>query len=340
MEDLKGIELNAVSEWLNSHLNGLPAPYTFHLIPAGGSNLTYKVQASNNEWFVLRRPPISARLATAHDMSREYRLMNALKNTAVPVPEMLAYCDDDRVTGAHFYCMEMVPGICLADLASVGDMTKAQCDTATESLVDAQVAFHTVDLEAIGLNDFARHDGYVERQLKRWIKQIDAGKTRDVPLFNRLHDNLIRSIPIEQKPGLAHGDYRFDNCLLNGNFQVAAVLDWELCTIGDPAADFVWSLNYWSEPGESLTWLLSPPTQHPNFCDRAQVAKLYSERSGISLDDMDWYTAFSWWKQAAIVEGVYNRLKKGATGGLKVDSIEAVADRVDQYLAKAESLIL
>lgn len=340
MSEIKGINLPPVTNWLAANLDEYPAPYRFGLVAAGGSNLTYVVTAGNEKRFVLRRPPVRARLATAHDMRREYNIMSALSNSSVPVPAMLAYCDDATVNEADFYCMEMVDGLILRNQAAVRGMSAEDCLRAMESLIDAQVAFHQIDLEAVGLADLARHDGYLERQLARWKKQVETAKSRDVPLVDSLHETLSRNIPAATvRPGLAHGDYRFDNTILNADYRIAAVLDWELCTIGDPIADFVWSLNYWAEPDDRLFWLQDPPTRNPLFPSRDFVMAYYQERSGYTLSDLNWYTAFSWWKQACIVEGVYNRLRQGTSGGMKMEAIDLVGQRVIGYLNHAQSLL-
>ncbi len=265
--------------------------------------------------------------------------MAALQASPVPVPRMLAYCDDRNVCDADFYCMEMIEGRVIRDSQSSSDLSKDQCLAATEALISAQVAFHTVDLEAVGLSDLARHDAYLERQLKRWLTQVNAAAARDVTAFAELHGVLERSIPDStSQPGLAHGDYRFDNTVLNSDLSMAAVLDWELCTIGDPVADFIWSLNYWAEPGESLTWLQDPPTAQATFPTREFVIDRYETLSGNNVrKNMAWYQSFSWWKQACIVEGVYARLLKGAAGGMKVATPDMVAKRVDDYLLNAQS---
>jgi aminoglycoside phosphotransferase (APT) family kinase protein len=336
MGGLQGVDIDSVSTWLDEHVAGARGPYRFELIPAGGSNLTYRVQADRDMRFVLRRPPVTAHLATAHDMRREYRIMDALANSAVPVPAMLAYCDDVASIGAEFYCMAWVDGITIGTLDATARMSRQDCLVATESLVDAQVAFHQIDLEQVGLQDLARHTGYVERQLKRWRQQVATGSDRVVPAFERLHTALTQSVPAsDRRPGLAHGDYRFDNTILTADYRMAAVLDWELCTIGDPLVDFVWSLNYWAEPGEELHWLQSPPTQNPLFPGRRYVMDMYAEKSGIPIDNLAWYNAFSWWKQACIVEGVYARLRKGAAGGMKMQSLDHIGALVDNYLLRA-----
>ncbi|HUH37446.1 MAG TPA: phosphotransferase, partial [Spongiibacteraceae bacterium] len=171
-------------------------------------------------------------------------------------------------------------------------------------------------------------------------KQVDAGQTRALPLLADLHRRLAARIPTEQgRPGLVHGDYRFDNVVLGADCALVAVLDWELCTIGEPVADFVWSLCYWADPGDALHFLPDPPTCGAQFMRRDAVAELYAARSGFDLSDIDYYTAFSWWKMACIVEGVYGRMLRGAGGGMKTGPLEQVATMVERYLAQADDLL-
>lgn len=339
--EIKGLDIDAVSLWLQNNISEAMAPFNFKLIAAGGSNLTFRVTDSAEHVWALRRPPVTARLATAHDMQREWKIMAALKaNSNVPVPAMIAYCDDISINQAPFYVMDFVEGLIIRDQSSVAHLSTEQCLTATQSLVDVQVAFHTVDIDSIGLGDLAKtRNNYIERQLNRWIKQVAAAKTRELPIINELYTRLSAKIPKEQvSPGLAHGDYRFDNTVLGEDHHIQAVLDWELCTLGDPIADFVWSLLYWAEPEDPLTWLLDPPTKANKFISRDEVVELYAQRSGLDLTDIHYYKAFSWWKQACIVEGVYARLQKGASGGMQVDSLDLVAERVESYLDNAAEL--
>ena len=174
--EVKGIQLPAVTDWLEAQLPDFPPPYQFELVAAGGSNLTCRVTAGNGDHFALRRPPVRARIATAHDMQREYRIMHALRDSAVPVPRMLAYCENTDITGAEFYCMEWMTGLALRDQDSCAGMSGADCRRATESLLDAQVAFHQIDLQAVGLSDLAQHEGYLQRQLRRWEKQVETAR--------------------------------------------------------------------------------------------------------------------------------------------------------------------
>lgn len=341
MNDLKGIELEPVTAWLEQHLEGSKPPYRFELIAAGGSNLTYRLTDAGGRVFALRRPPVRGVVATAHDMSREWKIMDALhRHTTIPVPATLAYCRDAAVTGAEFYVMDFVDGLILRDQKSTGALTQQEALLATESLVDVQVAFHTLDIDAVGLGDLGKREDYLQRQLKRWRKQAEAVKTRDLPLLVSMHEQLEAAAPVSDRPaGLAHGDYRFDNCVLGKDRRVAAVLDWELCTLGDPVVDFCWSLQYWAERGETLCFLQSPPTLNPVFPTRDYVAGLYREKSGFTLDDQNYYFAFGWWKMACIVEGVYARLKKGASGGMKTAPVEQVGQMVEAYLQQAEKYL-
>jgi aminoglycoside phosphotransferase (APT) family kinase protein len=340
MTDIRGIDRTRVDDWLAGNIAGAMAPFTYELIAAGGSNLTFRVTDAAGSTWALRRPPVGHALPTAHDMAREWRIMAALDGTGVPVPACIAYCDDNEVNGAPFYVMSFVEGRILRDRASAADLTPEQADIATDSLIDVQIAFHTVDLDAIGLGTLAKRDDYVGRQLTRWRTQVERADVRDVPLIHQLHDRLVAAKPAEvAPPGLAHGDYRFDNTVLGDDFRIAAVLDWELCTIGNPVADFAWSLQYWADPGDTMTFLSDPPTLEDVFVRRDEVARRYGERSGLDLSDLPYYTVFSWWKQACIVEGVYARRLAGATGGARqTNDPSDIALRVDAMLDHAAHL--
>lgn len=329
-----GIERDRVTDWIIDHADGVIPPLRFDLVGAGGSNLTYDIgDRAGNRW-ALRRPPVRNVLPTAHDMAREHRIVAALaEHTDVPVPSPIGLCEDPEVTGAPFWVTDFVDGLILRDETTAKTLTNEQAQIATESLVDVQIAFHGVDLDAIGLGELGRRDGYVERQLHRWHTQYERSQSRDLPLVEELHDRLVKTVPAAPgNPGLAHGDYRFDNTVLGADGRIIAVLDWELCTIGDPVADFCWSLMYWADPGDAFSFLQSPPTVIPEFPTRTAVAEMYAQRSGRDLSSVDWFFAFGWWKMACIVEGVYARHRAGAKGGAPSGSLEAVAQRVETLL--------
>lgn len=330
---LRGLNVDKVRQWLRAHCDDLAADCEFELIAAGGSNLSYKVTDANGKQAVLRRPPSRTGIATAHDMQREYRVMSALQNSDVPVPDTLAYCRDTEVTGSEFYLMSFVDGIILRDKSSAKQLEDQACQRATEALIDTQLAFHQIDLEQYELTDLGQHEAYVQRQIRRWSHQVMAKPVRELPLLHELKDALERSAPDRNyRPGLVHGDYRFDNTVLAPSGQMLAVLDWELCTIGDPQADFCWSVLYWSDPEDSWRFLPSAPTLDPRFVRRQWVIDCYRERSGLPLEDWVWYEAFSFWKMACIIEGVYTRLLSGAGGGMAGASAEKAGAMVEGFL--------
>ncbi|MEX2268302.1 MAG: phosphotransferase family protein [Acidimicrobiia bacterium] len=338
-ENLPGIEPDAVTRWLRDHIDALEAPLDYSLIAAGGSNLTYRdVDGADRSW-ALRRPPATAVLATAHDVVREYRILDALaRDGTVPVPAAIALCEDVDVTGAPFSVMEFVDGTILRTETDALALTTSQAEAATDSLIDVQVVMHTLDPDTVGLSDLSRHrSGYLERQLARWRKQVDTARVRATPVLDDLHERLSRTVPTETgAPTIVHGDYRFDNTVLGHDDRVIAVLDWELCTIGDAVADFVWSLLYWADPGDEIGFLESAPTLAPVFCRRTEVAARYAARSGRGLDALPWLVTFSYWKMACIVEGVYVRRLKGARGGAaETPDVARIAARVDGLLDHA-----
>ena len=338
-EDIKGINKESVTRWFVEHVAECEPPFRFELIAAGASNLTFRVTDQQGSTWALRRPPMGGRIATAHDMAREWRIMHALDSAdcGVPVPKMVALCENDAINEAPFYVMEFVEGIILRHQETCADMTVEQCFAATESLIDVQIAMHKIDLEATGLADLSKHGGYVERQLKRWKKQVEIGGVRELPLLDALHDRLAKNIPDENNGiALAHGDYRFDNTIMGSDYRLTAVLDWELCTLGDPIADFCWSMMYWADPDDTVTFYKRPPTLYENFVRRDEMVKLYEQRSGFDVTNLDYYITFSWWKMACIVEGVYARMLKGGSGGLKGTSAEEMKIRVADLLSMAE----
>ena len=339
-EEIRGLpDLPAIRAWLVDHVEAFQGDLRFDLVAAGGSNLTYVVEDGEGHRVALRRPPVAARLASAHDMSREWRILSALHahpEAGVPVPAAIAYCDDPSIMGSDFYAMGFVEGTILRGPDDAATMDAEQCRIASESLIDVQVSMHRIDVDAVGLGDLGRREGYVERQLKRWLKQFELSTQRDLPVVYALHEKLSKNIPRQQGVGLCHGDYRFDNTVMGADHRVLAVLDWELCTLGDPVADFVWSILYWSDPADAADFGNPSPTRHPAFPRRAEAIALYAERSGFDLSYLDYYVTFSWWKMACLVEGVTARLRAGAGGGASSGGdLGAVLARIDAMLENA-----
>jgi aminoglycoside phosphotransferase (APT) family kinase protein len=335
-----GITVDAVTEWMRGHIDDVTAPLAFTRIKGGHSNLTYRIDDAGGRALVLRRPPLGELLPTAHDMTREWRFISAFHPTPVPVPPPLAYCDDEEVTGAPFYVMAFVEGHVLHD-ATVPEenYTQEQRRSAGLSFIDVLSDMHAEDPDDIGLADIARKEGYIARQLKRWYSQWEASKTRELPVVDEVHDELSARIPEQGPARVVHGDYRLGNCITSFDGQIAAVLDWEIATLGDPLADVGYVLHSWPEPGESGPAHRMSPTVVPGFPKRDELLERYASRSGRDVSQIDFYVAFSHWKSACIVEGVYARYLHGAldTTGVNVDafklSVEMSAKRAADLLA-------
>ncbi|MDQ3147924.1 MAG: phosphotransferase family protein [Actinomycetota bacterium] len=301
--------------WLEANVDGARPPFDFELIAGGRSNLTFAVTDAAGARTGLRRPPRGQGLATAHDVGREHRIISALAGSAVPVPRALAWCDDPEVNGAPFFVMSFVDGVVVRDV----DVGRVALDpearhSASTSLVDVLAALHGLDPGAVGLGLLGRSEGYVARQLRRWYGQWEAAKTRELPDVDQVHTRLAASAPDQGPAAIVHGDYRIDNCVCHTVGPVAAVLDWELCTLGDPLADVGMLLICWTEEGEVDPARPDSPTVLPGFLGRAEVLERYAAASGRDLSRIDWYRAFAYWKLACISEGVYARYLGGAMG--------------------------
>jgi aminoglycoside phosphotransferase (APT) family kinase protein len=311
-----GIDEAGVTAWFQAEVPDARPPLRFERLPGGRSNLTYRVRDAAGGDFVLRRPPLHGVLQSAHDMAREHRIIAALAATEVPVPAALGLCEDPAVTGAPFYVMAYVDGAVPSDEATVVAAFDEQARAAAaDSLVDALVALHGVDPDAVGLGTLGRREGYLERQLRRWKRQLEQSRTRELPVLDEVHRRLEAAVPAQVGPArVVHGDYRLDNVILSPAGRVLAVLDWELCTLGDPLADVGLLLVYWAEPGDTALPLGTAPTRLPGFPPRAALTAAYAARSGRAVDQLDYYMAFGYWKLAVILEGVYARYTAGAYG--------------------------
>ncbi|MFM2182875.1 MAG: hypothetical protein RJB61_1169 [Actinomycetota bacterium] len=340
LETPPGIRLREVSEWLVAHVPGAVAPFRFETIAGGHSNLTFRVAGGDGAQYVLRRPPLGRLLPRAHDMAREHRIIAGLRHSAVPVPEALGLCDDPAVNDAPFYVMRFVDGHVIRDRAAAeAILSPERRRHAAESLVDTLAAIHAVDLDAAGLADLGRHDGYIARQLARWYAQWNDQHTADLPAVHRVHDALAARIPRQGPATVVHGDYRLDNTILDDDGTVVAVLDWEICTLGDPLADLGLLMVYWTGPGDSSSAWVGSATTAPGFPDRAELAERYAAVSGRDLSSLPFYVSFAYWKLACILEGVYSRYLAGAMGERHRSELEPFRQQVEAAAATAESLL-
>jgi aminoglycoside phosphotransferase (APT) family kinase protein len=298
------------------------------LISGGKSNLTYRVASDAGE-VVLRRPPLGHILPTAHDMVREHRVLAALEASAVPVPRVLHLGGADGPLGAPFYVMERVVGhVCRNGLPQGYADTPAQRAAIGAALVDVLADLHAIEPAAVGLAEFGRPAGFMERQLRRWSQQWEASKAQDDPGLDELRDTLVRTRPEQRAAAIVHGDYRLDNTVLHPTQagRIVAVLDWEMSTLGDPLADLGALLAYWSQTGDdgarAAARIVPPVTAGEGFPTRAQVVARYAERTGFDVSDIDWYQAFAFFKLAVVCQGIAARAAGGAMLGSGFDEAQ------------------
>ncbi|MGB0119573.1 MAG: phosphotransferase family protein [Solirubrobacterales bacterium] len=313
--DTEGISQGPVEEWFRERVADLEPPLDYDKIFGGLSNLTYLVTDQGSSRWVLRRPPLGDRLGSAHDMAREVRVVTGLAETPVPVPPVVGFCEDESVTGAPFYVMEFVEGPVLrAPEQAALFPDPAQRRRLGEGLIETMAKIHDVNPDRVGLGDLGRRDGYVERQLKRWSGQWEKSKTRELEVVESVHQSLLEAIPEQTETTIVHGDYRLDNVIYSPLGEVAAVVDWELCTLGDPLADLGLLMVYWVEPGDRQMPFFQPATTEPGFSTRAELASYYAEVSGRDISSLDYFVALGYWKLAIILEGVLARFQKGQYG--------------------------
>ncbi|WP_289017977.1 phosphotransferase family protein, partial [uncultured Aeromicrobium sp.] len=306
----------------------LVGPLEASLITGGKSNLTYAVTDGRRD-VIVRRPPLGHVLATAHDMGREHRVIAALADTAVPVPTTYGLCQDDTVVGAPFYVMERVVGTPFARASDLAALGEQRVRTITGRMVDVLADLHAVDPDDVGLGDFGRPDGYLERQVRRWKKQLDASRSRELPGMDELVARLESSIPDTGEGTIVHGDYRLDNLLVDaspdGGDQVTAVLDWEMSTLGDPLTDVAVLLAYQQlaeEAGAGAgAGLVTDAAQAPGYLSRDEVLARYAQQSGRDVSDIDFHLALAFFKLAVILEGIHFRHSHGQTLGAGFDGI-------------------
>ena len=313
-ESIKGIRQDSVTAWLEANIDGLNPPFEYSLIVGGHSNLTYRVDDAQGRRVVLRRPPMGAVLATAHDMAREHRIVSAVGRSEVPVPQTLGLCEDVEVNDAPFYVMDYVVGTVFSDSHTTEKLLDTDARRAlSERTVEVLAALHAIEPGDIGLGELAKRENYIGRQLKRWHGQWEKSKTRELPQMEEVFQGLSERIPEQTSAGIVHGDYRIGNMLVSDKGRIAAVLDWELCTLGDTLADVGYLLNNWFQPGEQSADLQAVfgPTSIGGFSTREELVARYSELSGREVASINYYRAFQYWRLAAIVEGVLARYLKG-----------------------------
>ena len=340
--DPVGYHLAAVESWVAQHVPSLALPLRWTRLEGGHSNLTYLIEDSQGQRAVIRRPPMGELLPKAHDMAREWALISALGGSAVPVPQALGFCADLAVTGAPFYVMGHVDG---HPLYNVDDATRwvpeALRQRLSHSFIDVLAQLHSIEPAAVGLADLGKPNDYIARQLRTWYRSWNAsiaGAHLDDPRAHALQRYFLEHTPQQGPARIVHGDYGLHNTLVGTDGRLAAVVDWEISTLGDPLADLAYALNQWAEPGDPPPVRGNPPTALPGFASRRELADRYAASTGRDLSHLDFYIGFNRWKSAAIVHGVYARYLEGKKSTVGVD-LEALKRSLLHSLALSEAAV-
>ncbi|HXW84589.1 MAG TPA: phosphotransferase family protein [Candidatus Binataceae bacterium] len=307
------VDIEGLRRFLADRKLGDPSGLNAKNISFGHSNEVHLVNFDGNQW-ALRRPPRGPLLPTAHDVIREYRVLEALQNTPVPVPRVYAACDDPAYIGAPFYLMEYMQGEVIRGEAASFVTTPEIRRRVSEQMVDLLVTLQRVDWRAAGLEGFGRPDGYLERQLRRWVDQLERTipYTRPLPVMEQVRDWLKAHIPPSPPATIVHGDYKLDNVMWDAaSVRPIAIFDWEMSTIGDPLADLGWVLSYWPDPNDRARGIMASVTNAPGWLTRNQMAERYEQQTGRAMRDFPFYHAFALFKLAIIMEGSYSRFVRG-----------------------------
>ncbi len=330
MPAVEGINYENVRDWIVKRLPQAVPPFEFSLIAGGHSNLTFKFEDALHQAWVLRRPPLGHVLQSAHDMGREHRIISALVDTKVPVPRTHGLCEDGDVNGSSFYIMEFIEGMVPHNAELMSQLTMSERSSFGNHLIEVLAHLHLTNPDDVGLGQLGRKEGYIDRQLKRWTQQWEATKTHEIPDMDESLRLLHEKKPEQIGASIVHGDYRPGNMIIREG-TMAALLDWELCTLGDPLADVGYLLNNWGEPEDSPQD--SSPTSIGGFPSRKELISRYENLTGRTLEKINYYRAFSHWRLGAIAQGVYKRYSVGAMGNQEFD--------LDKYLqgifAKAQA---
>tara|TARA_B100000900_G_scaffold11155_1_gene9184 strand:+ start:2474 stop:3523 length:1050 start_codon:yes stop_codon:yes gene_type:complete len=338
----EGYDILAVEQWISQEIPALAPPFEWARLEGGHSNLTYLLQDQFGKLAVIRRPPKGELLPKAHDMSREWALISSLGAIGFPVPAAYGFCESNEVTGAWFYVMDHVEGRSLHNAQHTLDWVPEDRRTdLAYSLIDALADLHVLNPDDIGLGELGKKGGYVARQLNTWYRSWTASirpAGYDDDRVHELHQYFTGHIPEQGIARVVHGDFGFHNCLVNEQSTIAAVVDWELASLGDPLADLGYTLNLF---GESQTEIDTNPemaTSVPGFPPRSSLAARYAERTGRALEKLDYYRGFNYWKRAVIVHGVYARYAAGqkSTEGIELNRL---LQTIDSSLSAAKQAV-
>jgi aminoglycoside phosphotransferase (APT) family kinase protein len=318
----------ALDRWLAANVEGYAGPLTVWQFRGGQSNPTYRLETPGRA-YVLRRKPFGPLLPSAHAVDREFRLISALNTVAFPAPRAYALCEDAGVIGAIFYVMEAVEGAIHWDGALPG-LEPTGRRKVYEAMVTTLAELHGVDYAAIGLGDYGRPGNYFARQVERWTRQYRASETDRIEAAERLMEWLPRTVPEQTRTSIVHGDYRLDNMVIAPSGErVAAVLDWELSTLGDPLADFSYMLMQWELPADGRSGLAGLDLQSLGIPSRDEAVALYCVLTGRDgVPELDWYFAYNLFRLVGILQGIAGRVRDGTAASAQAVEMAARAPKL------------
>jgi aminoglycoside phosphotransferase (APT) family kinase protein len=339
-ESIPGYDVPAVEAWIVERLDGFESPFTWTRLEGGHSNLTFRIDsADGGRTAVVRRPPLGDLLPKAHDMGREWACISGFWGTGVPVAEPLAFCESPDVTGAHFYVMGLVDGRAMYTVDDVEEwLAPEQRPVMAHSWIDVLAEMHSIEPDAIGLGELGRKEDYVVRQVNTWYRSWTASTEAadiDDPVIHELHDTLLEHVPEQGPARVVHGDYGTHNVMIGPDAHVAAVVDWEIATLGDPLADFAYAMNAWVQPDDPLIDKSDAASLAPGFPTRDEMIARYAERTGRDISQLPYYRAYNRFKSACILHGVYARYRNGQK---EIDPVELeeMRERVLTLIRMAE----
>jgi aminoglycoside phosphotransferase (APT) family kinase protein len=338
----EGYKVEAVERWVTENVAGLTPPLQWTRLQGGHSNLTYQIEDTEGRKAVIRRPPQGQLLPKAHDMSREWALISALGPTSVPVPAALGFCESPDITGAWFYVMGMIDGHPLYNSEDTNRwVPETQRQKMAFSFIDVLAALHEVDPDEVGLGDLGKKENYIGRQLKTWYRSWTSSVEPaqfDDPRAHELQEYFLENMPDQGPARVVHGDYGLHNCLIGPDCTIAAVVDWEISTLGDPLADLAYALNQWPDPTDAEPFPPEAATAPPGFPSRTALTQRYADKTGRDLSRLNYYIGFNRWKTAAIVHGVYARYLEGKKSTDGID-LEEMRERISRSLTLAEEAV-
>ncbi len=322
-EDEK-LDEKKLEPYLREHLAQADGPMELLQFPGGHSNLTYQVKFGSTE-YVLRRPPLGPLPKNAHDMGREYRILSKLYQAFPAAPRAFVYCEDVSIIGAPFVLMERRRGIVIRNTwpAELPD-TPEYKRRISESLIDTQAALHLVDFDSIGLGEFGKPEGFVERQITGWAKRWEKAKHVEIPVMDKLTEGLLANMPKPSRPAIIHNDYKFDNAMVGGknNEEIIGVFDWEMSTLGEPLVDLGITLGYWAMSGAMSGGSRMALKPENGFLSREEIIDRYREKTGIDTGPIRFYECFALWKTAVVLQQIFIRYHRGQTKDQRFAALE------------------